>query len=153
MKTPQNYKFRYDLAACALLEALYTTDADACAKYGISIRTLRNYRHSLAINPKLADLFREKKAALDAQWAEVLPGAMREAAQAIQDISKSIRTDPIARKNPFALEKLAGALKLCADVYYTGKVIDARIAGQNRPQDELPGEGAAEAEGDHQYPM
>lgn len=142
-------KFRYDLAAQVLLEALFTTDADACAKYGITDRTLRRFRQRLAEDPKLNNLFETKKRALDEQWADVLPGAMREAVESIREISIALRADPAARRNPFNLEKLAGALKLCADVYYTGKVIDARIADRNRPEKQLPGESAAAAVSDY----
>lgn len=139
-------KFRYDLAACALLEALYTTDDMACAKFGITARTLRRYRQRQAEDTKLDDLFHAKKAQLDARWADSLPNVMLEAGRAIAEIASAIRSDPVMRRNPFALEKLAGALKLCADVYYTGKVIDARIAGQNRPTGQLLGPGTAETD-------
>jgi Homeodomain-like domain len=33
-----------ELAATALLEAVYTTDRQACERYGISERTLRRWR-------------------------------------------------------------------------------------------------------------
>lgn len=141
---------KYDLAACVLLEALYTTDEIASKKYGISERTLRNYRQRHATDPKLADLFRQKKQALDAQWAETLPKAMQEAAQTIADIAQAVRTDPMMKRNPVMLQSLAGALKLCADVYYTGKVIDARIARENSPERPLLGPGVTET--DSQYP-
>jgi hypothetical protein len=128
-------KFKYDLAAQVLIEALFTTDDEACAKYGITSRTLRRYRQRLANDPLLEALFQTKKSKLDDKWADTLPAAMREAVRAIAEICSSMRTDPIARRNPFSLEKLAGALKLCADVYYTGKVIDARLAGRvGRPE-------------------
>jgi hypothetical protein len=134
--------FRYDLPAAALIEALFTTDKAACEKYGISTRTLTNYRRRQAKDPHLADLFHTKKADLDARWADVLPRAMREAAQAIAEISSAIRSDAVMRKNPLSLEKLAGALKLCAEVYYTGKVIDARLAGYKSSNEELYGRDA-----------
>src|SRR5690348_9045957 len=115
-------KFRYDLAACVLLEAIYTTDAEACAKYGITDRTLRRYRQRLTEDPELNAVFESKKRLLDERWADVLPAAMGQAVRSIGEIAAAIRNDPAARRNPFSLEKLAGALKLCADVYYTGKV-------------------------------
>lgn len=135
-----------ELAATVLVETLFTTDEKACEKYDVSVRTLRRWRAMLPTDPVLASFVRTKKAALDAQWADVLPAAMREAAQTIAEISVAIRTDPLMRKNPFALEKLAGALKLCADVYYTGKVIDARIAPKNRPEAGLLGSESATSE-------
>ena len=142
-------KFRYDLAACVLIEALFTTDAEACKKYGITERTLHRYRQRLVEDSVLEHLFAEKKRALDDKWADVLPNAMREAVHAIAEISKELRTNPATRRNPVSLERLAGALKLCADVYYTGKVIDARIADRNRPPERVLGPGSPDAVPDY----
>lgn len=143
--------FKYDLAACVLIEALFSTDEKACAKYGITQRTLQNYRQRLAVDSKLSLIFHTKKAALDKEWADELPRAMREATHTIAEIAIGIRADAQMRKNPFVLEKLAGALKLCADVYYTGKVIDARIAGEDRPAGQVPLTGAAADEAANDY--
>lgn len=138
--------FKYDLAACVLIEALFSTDEKACAKYGITQRTLQNYRQRLAEDSKLSLIFHTKKAALDKEWADELPRAMREATLTIAEIAIGIRSDAQMRKNPFVLEKLAGALKLCADVYYTGKVIDARIIDPNRPTGQVPDAESADSE-------
>jgi len=145
-------KFKYDLAAAVLLDALFSTDEEACKKYGISARTLRRYRERQTHDPDLVALVLAKKAILDQQWADELPKAMRQALKAITVIAEEMQTNPAARRNPLSLEKLAGALKLCADVYYTGKVIEARLkpqdagtTGQNRAPGQVPGEGATES--------
>jgi hypothetical protein len=140
----------YELAATVLIEALFTTDGEACVKYGITARTLRRYRQRLAKDQNLAQLVKEKKAALDAGWASELPGLLRESQQAIKGLIAEIRTNPILRKNPMllvtALEKSAGAHRLFVDAYYTGKMIDARIAATTAgSQNELRGEGVSDA--------
>lgn len=135
-----------ELAATVLIEAAYTTDEKACQKYGVSIRSLQRWRKSLASDPVLAGFVATKKEAVDKAWAESLPVAMKEATQTIASIAAAIRVHPQMKDSPLALEKLAGALKLCADVYYTGRIIDARLAGQNRPPDGLFGADAADAE-------
>lgn len=127
-----------DLLATALLEAAFTTDEEACKRFGISVRSLQRARRELGHDLELSDLVARKKALADAAWADQLPRALREALHSIADISKELRENPETKRNPYALERLAGALKLCADVYYTGKVIDARIADTNRQTGDVP---------------
>lgn len=134
MVTKRKKQFTYELAASILLAALFTNDEEACAKYGITTRTLRRYRQKQAEDPKLNDLVAAKKRLFDSQWAETLPGAMREAVEAIGEIAKAIRADPAARRNPFSLEKLGGALKMCAEVWFTGQYLESRMAARNSGQ-------------------
>ena len=56
--------FKYDLAASVIPEAVLSTDDKACAKYGLTQRTLFNYRKRLAEDPKLSDMFLTKKEVL-----------------------------------------------------------------------------------------
>lgn len=143
-------KFDPDLAAAVLVEAAFTTDAAACAKYGVSERSLQRWRQMLAHgHDLLAGCVATKKKALDAQWADALPIALKAAVETVGEMSLAIRKDATFGRNPFALEKVAGAMKLLADVYYTGKLIDARIAQQDREAGGLPLPGDTEGESDY----
>jgi hypothetical protein len=135
-----------ELAATVLLEAAYTTDEKACARYDVSVRSLQRWRRSLASDPDLAGLVHTKKEAFDKAWAESLPLAMRSAVETITAIAVNIREDPLMKKNPLALEKVAGALKTVAEVYYTGKMIDARITPPDRPQGGIFGQETDESD-------
>jgi len=123
-----------DLAASVLMDALYTTDEKACQSYGVSVRTLQRWRRLLADgDPDLIAIVAAKRTAADLAWANKLPGVLSLSLQAIAECSTAIRNDEDAKKNPAVLHALAGALRICADVHLTNKVIDARILGKELP--------------------
>ncbi len=134
-----------DFAASMLLDALYTTDDIACAKYGISTRSLRRWRIKLATDKELSALVTTKKRAFDAAWADELPVALRKSLQTLSECFDEIRKDAELKKQPSTVAALAGAVKICAEVQLTGKVIDARIIGQDRPETEVFGAQSADA--------
>lgn len=73
-----------EFAATVLLDAVYTTDEQACQKYGTSVRSLQRWRRLFADgDPELAGFVATKKAALDAAWAENLPSALSKGLQAL----------------------------------------------------------------------
>lgn len=131
--------FNNEFAATVLLEAIYTTDAKVCEKYGISTRTLQRYRKQLAESEELSAFVATKKAALNEKWAEEVPGALRSTIEFIGEAARRAREDQSSYRNPALIEAIAGAMKLAADVYYTGQIIDARLAAINRPSDDVPG--------------
>ena len=150
-KTKPGPTLRYDLAASVLIDAVFTTDEQACKKYGVSLRSLQRWRRQLADgDPNLAGFVATKKAAWDAAWAGELPAMLREVQQTIRGLMTEIRSSVPLRESPMmlvtALERAAGAYRLFADVYYTGRVIDARLANHDRSQEQLPGESTAGSE-------
>lgn len=117
-----------ELAATVLLDAAYTTDDKACAKYGTSLRSLQRWRRQFADgDPELAGSVATKKAAFDAAWADELPAALRKGIQCLSECMDTIRGDPRSLKNPAMIHAVAGAMTICAEIYFTGKVIDSRI--------------------------
>jgi len=134
-----------DLAATVLLEAAYTTDNKASKKYGVSVRSLQRWRRQLADgDPELAGIVATKKAALDSAWAEKLPMALARGLQALASCYGAIQEDAEAQKNPNVIHALAGAFRICAEVHYTGKVIDARLTNGNSTADRLFGSSTTE---------
>ena len=117
-----------ELAATALLEAAYTTDEMVCERYGISRRSLQRWRKALGTDNELAQSVATKKAAMDVAWAESLPAALRNSLEFIAGACAKAKDDPTAYRNPLLISAVAGALKLCAEVFYTGRVLDARLA-------------------------
>jgi hypothetical protein len=132
--------FNHDVAASVLISAVYTSDDEACAKYGVSVRSLQNYRKRLAVDAKLADIFATRKALLDKAWAEDFVAPLRKGAQFLLEAFESVRNDPLFRKNPVVIQAVAEAVRLCADVVLTSKVIDAQFSNSDQPQDQLPQE-------------
>ena len=138
---------KYDRATAVLLEAAYTTDADAAKKYGVSLRSVQGWRRRLAEDDKFAAFFATKKAEFDRAWADELPVALKKGIRLIAECADSFGKDEqIFKRNPELIHALAGAVKVCADVYYTGKVIDARIAPPDRQPAGLLGSESADAE-------
>lgn len=123
-----------ELAATVLLDSAYTTDDKACAKYGVSLRSLQRWRRQLADgDPELAGFVATKKAAFDKAWADELPAALRKGMQCLSECMDGLRADPEALKNPQMIHSIAGAMSICAEIYFTGKVIDSRIFGGDEP--------------------
>lgn len=124
---------KLEMIAAVLVEAVYTTDALACQKYGVSERTLRHWRREVAsgLHPELSGLIAVKKDEYSREWAAELPGALRRSLLTITEMCRAISADPTMKSNPIALEKVAGAMKVIADVYYTGKFIDARLGARD----------------------
>lgn len=117
-----------ELAATVLIEAAYTTDDKACSKYGISVRSLQRWRRQLADgDPELAGFVATKKAAFDRAWAEELPAALKKGLQCLSECMESVRADSASMKNPAMIHAVAGAMSICAEIYFTGKVINSRI--------------------------
>lgn len=136
-----------DLVARVLVEALYLSDQKACERNGISIRTLQYYRKRLAEgNPGLIEAISRYKKAMDREWASSLPVALGQSVEVIASAAAAAKDDKNSLRNPMMISAIAGAMKLLADVYYTGRIIDARIgAGKVEPYGAIDEESPAEA--------
>lgn len=130
--------FKPEMAAAVIVEALYSSDAVACGKFGITQRSLQNYRRRLSEDRQFSLIFAQKKAEYDSQWADELPGALRESLILIHEAAHEVRKNPTYLMNPMVLQAVAGAMKLCAEVHFTKKIIDARLAEQSGTANALP---------------
>ena len=133
-----------EFAATILIEAAYTNDRATCEKYDISERTLRRYRQAIAKDEVLAAFVRTKKIAIDNLWAEELRFTLNKGIRVLSECFESVSADPQFKKNPVVIQSIADAIRQCADVELTGKLIDARTAPPDRPQDSIPGQGDSE---------
>ncbi|WP_197057660.1 hypothetical protein [Meiothermus ruber] len=121
--------FNQELAAKVLLETLFTDEETVAQRYGITSRTIYNYRKRLLADPHFSSFFNAKKAALEREWAHELAPAIRECIAFLKRAAKAV--DP---KSPEAIHAVAGALKILSEVSMTREVIDARLAHADRPQ-------------------
>ena len=133
-----------EMAATVLMEAAYTTDEMACAKWGVHVRTLQRWRKLSTEDDVLAQLIREKQAAFNKTWAQEFPVTLHKVAQTLGKCVDEIAKDARAMKNPQIIEALNGSAKLVGDFYLTNKYIDARITRQDRAENELSGQGSAD---------
>lgn len=136
-----------DRAARILIEAAYLGDEKAIKRGGISIRTLQYYRKRLAEgDPELVELIGRYKQAMDREWASSLPMALNQSVEFIASAAAAAKDDKNTLRNPMMISSIAGAMKLLADVYYTGRVIDARVgAGRVEPFRPIDEESPADA--------
>lgn len=132
--------YNREFAASVLIAAVYISDDEACAKYGISLRSLQNYRKRLITDKSLAEVFATRKAELDRQWANDFIAPLRKGAQFLLEAFESCRGDKQYIKNPVVIQAVAEAVRLCADVVLTSKAIDAQFSNPDQPSDQLPQE-------------
>lgn len=129
--------FNTERAAAVLVDAAYMGDKRAAKKWGITPRTIPNYRKRLETDEAFASLFELKRAAAERDWAEQAPMAIR---AAIDFILRAAQEGDA--ESPEMVHAIAGAMKLAADMYLTKQVLDARLAKPGGPQHPAPGEVA-----------
>ena len=69
--------FKYERAAAVLAEADYSSDKSAAKRYSVTVRSVENWRRKLQTDPKLAELYEARKAAIHEDWAETAIAFLR----------------------------------------------------------------------------
>lgn len=132
--------FNYDFAAAVLIAAVYTSDADACSKYGVTTRTLQNYRKRLISDRLLSECFATRKAKLDDAWVEDFIGPLKQGAEVIASCFKEMKQNPKAFQNPMLIDAVSNALRTIADIVLTNKAINAQFGDPDQSESQLPQE-------------
>jgi hypothetical protein len=120
-------------AARLIVEAATEGDKVVAEREGVDLRTFQRRLQRLrkridAGDDELSRLVADKKAKVEAGWADRIPGALR----ACVGFLEKAATDADA-KDPAAIHAIAGAMKLLSETSATWKLLDARLARQNRP--------------------
>lgn len=137
-------KFKPELAATVLVEAAYTSDEKAALKYGVSQRSIPNWRARLDTDAEFSSIFHSKRERFEASWADELPTAIR----ACVDFIKRAALEASPTK-PDVIYSVAGALKIVSDIQMSKDIIDARLTDFNRETREADSQMDSEArEGD-----
>ena len=119
-------------AAAALATAAIVGDKEAARLHKCSTRSLRRWRVTCEADPELAAAVRRRREALERDWAEELPAALR---QAIAFMGRAFEQGD--HTNPAMLQAVAEAFRLLTDAATTQRVLDARLAhspGEPRAQ-------------------
>ena len=124
-------RFNSERAAVVLVDAAYMGDKRAAEKHGVTARSVRNWRKRLEVDQQFSVVFREKKILTDQEWASELPSAIRAAVRFVRESAKESKLG-----NPDATKVVADALRILVEVALTREILDARLAGQNRPTGE-----------------
>lgn len=127
-----------DIKPIILAEAAWLGDQTACEKYGISLRSLQRLRRSVGTDVALLQSLEAKKRLFEKRWLEELDSSIGAAIRTIKTCADAVAADPRASKNPAVIHEIAGAVKLLADVKLANRVIDARLKGLERPNEDTP---------------
>ena len=115
-----------DRVALILVEAAFFGDKATISRWGISRRTVYNYRQLLTANDDLAHKFTIKKREFESKWADEIPIAVKKGIRFILDSFDKL--EPTAEN----LYAVTGAVKVLTEIGLTKEIIDARLAGYNR---------------------
>lgn len=133
-------KFKPEVAAGVLVMAAYTSDDVATKKYGVSLRSLQNWRRLLQTDAEFAELFATKARLANKRWADDFLVPLRKAAVVIDEAFEEIRKNPRALLNPMLITAVAEAAATCADIVITNEAINAQFSNQDQPANQLPEE-------------
>ena len=135
-----SHKLDYDRTAAILVEAAYYGEKETAKRWGITDRTILNYRNRLDEDSKLSDIFAIKKREFETDWSNEIPEAIRAAVRFLKRASNE--ADPT---DPESIHAVAGALKIMAEVGMTKAILDVRLSGffgengaEDRPMDTAP---------------
>lgn len=116
--------------ATLLVEAVTLGDKAACERAGVSAKTLQRARAAVLNDAELSRVVREKKTLSDAQWADELPGAIRQTIAWIQRAADPGAVLPDAD----TIHAMAGALKILTDVGTAHRVLEVRLRKMEEQQ-------------------
>jgi hypothetical protein len=122
-------KFNYERAATILAEAALIGDEKAADNHGTTVRSVQNWRAKLKSDPVLVEFFAAKTQAATTDWADDINDAIKAGVDFLRRAAN--QASPM---HPDVIHAVAGAVKLLSEVQMTKRVLDARIAGANRPQ-------------------
>ena len=117
--------FDYERAANVLLSCLLNGVKQAAKDFGISERTVSNYKVKLSQDPYLAHLYLQRKNAYDAELSTRLTKACN---SCLDFIERAAQSDEMT---PEMIHSVVGALKISADIRATEKLMSARIGQLN----------------------
>lgn len=117
----------YDRVATILVDALYKGDDHAANAWGITKRTIRNYRQRLREDEALSAIFLEKKLLAEQAWADDLPAAIREGIDYLRKAPRHLDY------TPDNVHAVTGAVKILAELDIVRTVLNARYAELRQP--------------------
>lgn len=124
-------KLDYDRVALILVEAAFFGEKQTAQRWGITDRTILNYRNRLSEDSVLSDIFALKKETFEAEWASEIPASIRAGIHFLGEAAK--RANPT---DPDTIHAIAGAVKILAEVGLTKEILDVRLSRHNRENGE-----------------
>lgn len=120
-------KLDYDRVALILVEAAFFGEKQTASRWGITDRTILNYRNKLSEDSALSDIFALKKASFESEWASEIPASIRAGIRFLGEAAR--KANPT---DPDTIHAIAGAVKILAEVGLTKEILDVRLDRHNR---------------------
>jgi hypothetical protein len=128
--------FQREKALGILIDAYLIGDVAALAKYGISSRTIWQWRQRLASDPDFRAEFQKRQAAISLAWMEYAPRALVSSLQCIQRIADEGPGNLGAESSvPAFVAALAGAMNTISKMTIAQKYSDIKIKALLRQLD------------------
>jgi uncharacterized NAD-dependent epimerase/dehydratase family protein len=130
-----------EFVATLIVESAYFGDEPTLKKYDVSSKSLARFRKKLlnGTDEKLSQAVSKLQLQYENRWAERINKAIEHGVDTIEIIYNTITGNEEARKlaarNPQMLEALTSSVKMLASVKLADKVISAKIAAIQAPQD------------------
>lgn len=136
--------YQPERASQILVEAEFSGDLPTAEKWGISDRTIRNYRYRLESDPVFAKLFREKRALFCRSWIEKSAEVLVVGADQLKARMKVAQSEVDAK----LLHAIAGVCKIMGELNIAANVVldEDNADPVNRTNRALEGVEAIEAE-------
>ncbi|MBD2462267.1 helix-turn-helix domain-containing protein [Oscillatoria sp. FACHB-1407] len=117
-------RFNVVRAASALVEATLKTDKQVSIEFGVSIRTIEQWRSRLKVDEELQREFRRMANEKLSQWVGEIPNSLE---LAIGFIASAARTGDTT--NPDMVKAITGAIATLNDVFVIQAAIQQRQQG------------------------
>ena len=108
-------KLNYEKAAAILVESDFFGDDEVATRWGVTTRTIRNYRMRLVEDPQLSSLFQIKRQLFAASWVD---DASKTLKIALDELSKRVRTAQ-CEEDAKVIHAIAGAAKIVGELKIT----------------------------------
>lgn len=105
-------ELNYEKAAMVLVESDFFGDEEVATRWGITTRTIRNYRNRLAIDPQLSALFQVKRQLFAASWID---DASKTLKISLGELSRRVRI-ATNEEDAKVIHAIAGAAKIVGEL-------------------------------------
>jgi hypothetical protein len=127
----QTPKLKPERIAQIVAEADLFGVAKTVERWGITDRTIRNYRARINDEPELADIFRSKKKELSVAWLETSSQSMLHAIAHAGKLMEKVETLS-AEKAPGALHAVTGYIKIVGELQIAAHALSMGAASNTQ---------------------
>ncbi len=120
-----------DRATSVLVEAVFFGDKEAARRYGLTTRTVENYRRRVNTDESFSVLFLQKKREFEKGWVEEIPLAIRAGTRFLLKAFQEAD-----HKDPIVIHAVAGAMKILTEIGLAKEIIDVRLGEYSRQNGE-----------------